>query len=149
MVCKLLFYLIHFWWLWKLETLEHINRVLSYCFEEFWLCSFASDNLKFVRTKAASNGCKRTLWKKNSYGIYYLFTETPIHLNIVITRVDIDVMWLTRGHCNTTVVDEFTKKMEYRNVNSFECAFHCFFLNRKFTHYDLLMHYRCEMRIFT
>ena len=25
-----------------------------------------------VRTKAASNGCKRTIQKKNSYGIYYI-----------------------------------------------------------------------------
>ena len=37
------------------------------------ILSFALDNLQFVCTKAASNGCKRTLWKKNSYSIFYMY----------------------------------------------------------------------------
>ena len=35
------------------------------------ILGFALDNLQFVRTKASSNGCKKTLWQKNVYNIYY------------------------------------------------------------------------------
>ena len=49
------------------------------------ILGFAYKKLLFVRTKAAPNGCKRTLWKKNSYGIYYInsafIDSTPVLLS--------------------------------------------------------------------
>jgi len=42
-----------------------VKIVMNYC----CIREIASASLSFVRTKAASNGCKRTRWKKNSYGI--------------------------------------------------------------------------------
>ena len=50
------------------------------------ILGFASDNLSFVRTKAASNGCKKTLWKKNSYGIYYIFLQNRCSRSVTISK---------------------------------------------------------------
>ena len=52
----------------------NLNKFMKFMklFYRGCILGFASDNLYFVHTQAASNGCKRTLWKKNLYGIYYI-----------------------------------------------------------------------------
>jgi len=64
----------------------HVNlECVDLCFSVKKVVGFVSDNLYFVRTKMASNGCKRTLWK-TTRTVYITHSSTLHAVYIMKTR---------------------------------------------------------------
>jgi len=61
-----------------------------FCQKSCQLLSYKSDTCTsfLLHLGVASNGCKRTRWKKNSYGIYYMYTQQQRTSSLMMYNVN-------------------------------------------------------------